>query len=150
MKCFHSYKMKILGQADATCRAVSLFKQTLFGECDVEESDECDTEELDEFCDVEILENGNVLISADYDGSSSMEELVEEGFRNWANQLAQEKVSVEFFVLGSVEWGELSQFSARYQNGQFSVEFDEEVDEDAFEAIDCYDGLWKDKEDDEE
>ena len=66
-----------------------------------------------------------------------MEELVEDGFLNWANQLAKEKVSVEFFVIGSVEWGELFRFFARYQNGQFSVDYDEDIDEDEFEAIDC-------------
>ena len=132
MECFHSYEVKILGEADATYRAISLFEQTLIDECDVE-----------------ILENGNALISADYDGSCDVEELVEDGFLNWANQLAKEKVSVEFFVIGSVEWGELFRFFARYQNGQFSVDYDEDIDEDEFEAIDCYDGLWEDEEDEE-
>lgn len=132
MVCFHSYEVKILGEEDATRQAIAFFEQTLIDECEAE-----------------VLENGNALISADYDGSCDVEELVEEGFRNWANQLAKENIPVEFFVLGSVELGELCRFYARYQNGQFSVEYDEEIDEDEFESIDCYDGLWEDEDEEE-
>lgn len=118
MECFHDYKVKIMGEADATRQAISLFEETV--------SDECD---------VETFKNGNALIVAEYDGSCGVDELVEYGFQEWANQLAEEKVPVEFFARGSVEWGELYRFTVRYQNGQFSVDYDEGVDEDFDEDL---------------
>ena len=155
MQCFHSYEVELFGDADAKRRALELFEESLVSLdlCDIDNlGDEDDFEDDGYFEDVDgseeeyTLIDGETMITADYDGNCGVEELLEEGFQEWAKQLAKEKVAVEFSVSGWVELGERYSFSASYEGGKFTSDYGLSTDDDESEDIDYND----DEEDDEE
>lgn len=155
MQCFHSYEVELFGDADAKRRALELFEESLVSLdlCDIDNlDDEDDFEDDGYFEDVDgseeeyTLIDGETMITADYDGNCGVEELLEEGFQEWAKQLAKEKVAVEFSVSGWVEWGERYSFSTSYEGGKFTSDYGLSTDDDESEDIDYND----DEEDDEE